>query len=213
MSLEKQLKPHSIYLIGLTGSIACGKSAVVSMLESLGARTKDADQVVRSLQEPGQPVYHQIVEVFGSDFLATPGGAIDRPKLGNLVFRDTEALQRLESIVFPAVHAALLAWLEEVAPPQQAEGQRTIAVIEAIKLLETGWKAHCDAIWVVKSSEAQQVERLVAARGLSQEDALQRIAAQPPQESRIKQADVIIDNSRTLAETRAQVEAAWQQIH
>jgi len=164
--------------------------------------------VTRRLQMPGTPVYQQIVETFGPDILAAPGGALDRQKLAAIVFNDPAALHRIEQIVHPAVHAELVAWLAQVA----RDSSRPVAVIDAIKLLEDGWKPHCNAVWVVTSTPEQQMQRLIETRGMSKEEARQRIAAQPPQADKVAQADLVIDNSGTLEQTRAQVEAAWQHI-
>src|SRR5262245_7206799 len=103
-----------VYLIGLTGNIACGKSSVLAMLEQLGAQVIDADRVTHALQQPGEPVYDAIVAEFGPGILAAPGGPIDRRALGAIVFADPGALRRLEQIVHPAVHARIEAWLESV---------------------------------------------------------------------------------------------------
>jgi dephospho-CoA kinase len=218
-----------VYLIGLTGNIGCGKSTVLSMLRELGAHVIDADQLTRELQQPGQPVYAQIVATFGEGILVAPGGPIDRRKLGTLVFSDPAALRRLEQIVHPAVHNQILAWLDEIAQNEEQRtgseasagadqrssllGPRTrVAVIDAIKLLEAGWKPICDAIWVVTCRPEQQIERLMATRGLSEEEARMRIVAQPPQAAKVAQADVVIDNSGSLEATRRQVEAAWSAL-
>jgi dephospho-CoA kinase len=220
---------NGVYLIGLTGNIACGKSTVLSMLRELGAHVIDADQVTRELQQPGQPVYAQIVATFGEGILVAPGGPIDRRKLGAIVFSDPAALRRLEQIVHPAVHDQILAWLDAIAQNEEREtrneeptgsNQRSsllvprarVAVIDAIKLLEAGWKPICDAIWVVTCRPEQQIERLMATRGLSEEEARMRIAAQPPQAAKVAQADVVIDNSGSLEATRRQVEAAWSAL-
>jgi dephospho-CoA kinase len=213
-----------IYLIGLTGNIACGKSSVLAMLEQFGARVIDADRVTYALQQPGEPVYHAIVAEFGSGILSTPDGPIDRRALGAIVFADPKALQRLERIVHPAVHARIEAWLESLGDggwgtgvgendPPSSNPHPSVAVIDAIKLLESGWKPLCDAIWVVTCTPEQQIERLVATRGLSEAEAQTRIAAQPPQADKVAQADVVLDNSGSLEETRRQVEAAWQRIN
>jgi dephospho-CoA kinase len=202
------MKPDNLYLIGLTGNIACGKSTVLKMLAELGAATLDADHVTHRLQQPGTPVYQEIVATFGSDILTASDGPIDRRKLGARVFNDAAALRLLEQIVHPAVHQEVIAWLHQTA--QDAASQ--VAVIDAIKLLEAGWKQHCDAVWIVTSTTEQQMQRLMHHRNMSEEEARQRIVAQPPQAHKIAQADVIITNTRTLAETRAQVEAAWQKV-
>jgi dephospho-CoA kinase len=214
------MKPPELYLIGLTGGIACGKSSVVTMLEELGAWTLDADDVTRRLQQPGMPVYREIVHAFGSDILLWPDGPLDRAKLGERVFRDPQALRRLEQIVHPAVRIEVTAWLAKVVlwaergegTAAQSAAPRLVTVLDAIKLLEGGWKQHCDAVWVVTCSTAQQIERLVQQRGMSEAEARQRIEAQPSQESRTAQADVVIDNSGSLDHTRQQVDAAWQDI-
>jgi dephospho-CoA kinase len=196
-----------MYLIGLTGGIACGKSTVLAMLRERGAQTIDADRVTHELQQPGEPVYAQIVAAFGEGILVEPGGPIDRKQLGGIVFSSPADLRRLELIVHPAVHAHILAWLESTA----AAGAR-VAVIDAVKLLEAGWKSVCDSVWVVTCPAEQQIERLVSTRGMSEAEARTRIAAQPPQESRVARADVVIDNGGALDETARQVEAAWRAI-
>lgn len=214
-----------IYLIGLTGNIACGKSTVIAMLHERGAAVIDADRVTHDLQQPGEPVYRAIVAAFGPAILAAPGGPIDRRALGAIVFADPAALRRLEQIVHPAVHARIRSWLESLGArglgleaseycqtPSPKPQAPTVAVIDAIKLLESGWKPVCDAIWVVTCAAGQQVERLVATRGMSEQEARGRIAAQPPQADKIAQADVVIDNSGSLDQTRRQVDAAWQAI-
>lgn len=234
--------PTDIYLIGMTGNIACGKSTVLAMLAELGARVIDADRVTHELQAPGQAVYDRIVQEFGEGILTAPGGPIDRRRLGAIVFSDPAALHRLEQIVHPAVHAHILAWLntlgqESEARSQEQENRRAgeqesggdprvrpddsdgvaphrpmVAVIDAVKLLEAGWKPLCNAIWVVTCPPAEQLDRLVRTRGMSEAEARGRIDAQPPQATRVAQADVVIDNGGTFDETRRQVETAWRAI-
>jgi len=227
----KTMPLNGVYLIGLTGNIACGKSTVLALLQQLGAQVIDADRVTHELQQPGEAVYDAIVAAFGVGILIEPGGPIDRRALGAIVFNDPVALRRLEQIVHPAVHARITAWLDDVAQRSvEDRGSRTedrdsassssildhpsstVAVIDAIKLLESGWKSLCDAIWVVTCVQEQQVERLMATRELSEAEARTRVAAQPPQADKIAQADVVIDNSGSLEETRRQVEAAWRKI-
>jgi len=162
--------------------------------------------VTRQVQQPGEPVYQQIVETFGDAILVESDGPIDRQRLGAIVFSDPQALRRLEQIVHPAVHARILAWLDDAATYAR------VAVIDAVKLLEAGWKQVCDAVWVVTCTQDQQLRRLMEMRGMSEAEARMRISAQPTQESRIAQADVVIDNSGALDVTRAQVDAAWARI-
>src|SRR3954454_23689532 len=100
---------NTLYIIGLTGNIACGKSTVLELLRERGAQVLDADRVTHELQAPGQPVYHAIVAEFGSGILAAPDGPIDRRALGTIVFADPAALRRLEQIVHPAVRERIMA--------------------------------------------------------------------------------------------------------
>ncbi len=210
--------PPELYVIGLTGNIACGKSTVVQMLQELGAYTLDADAVTHQLQAPHQPVYEQIVAQFGVGILAAPDAdgnrPLDRKALAAIVFSDPVQLKRLEAIVHPAVHQAIWAWLAQVqvAAAQAMLSGMPVAVIDAVKLIESGWKQHVQAVWVVTCTPQQQLERLIQTRAMSATEARQRIAAQPPQAERIAHADVVIDNSQSLEQTRQQVQAAWHAI-
>jgi dephospho-CoA kinase len=191
-------------VIGLTGNIGTGKSAVLAMLRDLGADTIDADAVAHEVMRPGQPAHTGIVQTFGPDILAADG-TIDRARLGAIVFRDAAALAQLEGIVHPAVFARMQALVRGSRQP--------VVVIEAIKLLEAGHSITlCDVIWVVTSPRDQQITRLMQSRHLSQAEAELRIDAQPPQAEKVRRADVVIDNSGTLDETRQQVESAWQRL-
>jgi dephospho-CoA kinase len=208
---------NKVYLIGLTGNIACGKSTVLDLLRQRGAHVLDADRVTHELQAPGQPVYQAIVAEFGVGILSAPGGPIDRRALAAIVFADPAALRRLEQLVHPAVRERIMGWLESVGDGAWGMGERTdphppVAVIDAIKLLEGGWKQVCDAIWVVTCAPEQQLARLIATRGMSEAEARARIAAQPPQADKVAQANVLIDNGGTLEATRQQVDAAWQAL-
>jgi dephospho-CoA kinase len=215
---------NGVYIIGLTGNIACGKSTVLEMLRERGAQVLDADRVTHELQAPGQPVYHAIVAEFGPGILSAPAGPIDRRALGAIVFTDPAALRRLEQIVHPAVRERIMSWLESMGDEGQVQRRGElrmedgslhplpVAVIDAIKLLEGGWKQICDAIWVVTCPPEQQLARLLSTRGMREDEARARIAAQPPQADKVAQADVVIDNSGPLEETRRQVEAAWQTL-
>ncbi|MEO7912337.1 MAG: dephospho-CoA kinase [Roseiflexaceae bacterium] len=207
---------NRVYIIGLTGNIACGKSTVLDLLRAHGAHVLDADRVTHELQAPGQPVYHAIVAEFGTDILSAPAGPIDRRALGAIVFADPAALRQLEQIVHPAVRERITAWLASVGSGSSQlptpNSQLPVAVIDAIKLLEGGWKQICDAIWVVTCPPEQQLARLISTRGMREDEARARIAAQPPQADKVAQADVVIDNSGSLEATRRQVEAAWRAI-
>lgn len=199
-----------LYLIGLTGNIGCGKSTVLKLLAARGAQVIDADQVTRQVMAVGQPAYQRIVEVFGDEILQQPGGPIDRPKLGRIVFGDPERLRLLEQIVHPATREAIMAWLRE--RDAAAAPGRAVAVVDAIRLIEAGYPAFCDEVWVVICDEREQLRRLVQERGMTEADARARMAAQSPQAAKAAVADVVIDNSGALADTERQVAQAWQRI-
>ncbi|MER3543357.1 MAG: dephospho-CoA kinase [Chloroflexota bacterium] len=189
-----------VTVIGLTGNIGTGKSTVTRMLADLGATVIDADALAHEVIAPGTPGWHQVVDAFGPEVVAADG-AIDRARLAAIVFSDPAALARLEAIIHPLV-------IQEADRRIRAIG-RGVVVIEAIKLIESGMYRDCDALWVVTARPEQQLERLVRERGMSAAEVQRRMAAQPPQSEKVALADVVIDNSGTPEETRAQVEAAW----
>ena len=190
------------YIIGLTGNIATGKSVVRRMLEHLGAYTIDADALSHRAIAKGAPGYQPVVENFGK-WILDKDGEIDRTKLGNLVFRDTAALEKLEDIIHPLVHQA-------VDVLAKRAGQRVI-VIEAIKLLESELRQMCDTVWVTYAPEEVQVERLMRKRNLKREDAQQRISAQSAQGEKITAANVVIRNIGSYDDLWKQVSNAWKQ--
>jgi dephospho-CoA kinase len=192
-------------VIGLTGNIATGKSLVGKTLAQLGAEHIDADQLAHQVMVRGQPAWRQIVAVFGKDVLQ-PDGEIDRRKLGAIVFADVCALARLEQIVHPEVIACTR---ERIAASPSG-----VVVVEAIKLIESGMVSQlCDALWVVTAPREAQIERLMEQRGLSYEDAVLRIDAQPPQAHKVARADVVIDNGGTIEAIACQVKRAWAELH
>lgn len=192
-------------IIGITGNIACGKTAVGHMLLELGAeRYIDADAVVHKLYMAGQPIAVKVAEAFGSQVLA-PDGSVDRQALGAIVFRDAEAMRRLEAIVHPAVSEALANELASVSPSG-------IVVIDAVKLLEGGSGKFCQSKWIVVCPEEQEFARLVARNQFSAEEAWARIHAQPSVAGRLPLVDEVIDNSGSLEGTRKQVAAAYERF-
>ncbi|MCL5996652.1 MAG: dephospho-CoA kinase [Chloroflexi bacterium] len=191
-------------LIGLTGNIATGKSVVARMLHDLGAFVIDADQISRAVVRTGQPAHDEIARVFGPGVLQ-PDGGLDRKALGQVVFGDPLKLKQLEAIVHPAVRA-------EMALQLGALPDGSVAVIEVIKLFESGWAEKCDRIWVTHCPPEQQVERLMHSRGMAEAEAVQRVAAQNPQSEKLAHADVVIDTSGTVEQTREQVLRAWQEL-
>ncbi|MDB5080551.1 MAG: Dephospho-CoA kinase [Chloroflexi bacterium] len=199
---------REIYLVGLTGNIACGKSVVVEMLRKRGATIIDADRVVHGLMEPGGTIYGPVVEAFGETILTEPDRqgqrAINRRKLGAIVFADPAELARLEAISHPRVRVEILRQVRE-APSK-------VVVLDAIKLLENGLDQAADAVWVVTCPPEVQLERLMRRNNFSREEALLRIQAQPPQAEKVARADLVIDNGGELGATEEQVQAAWEKI-
>lgn len=189
------------YSIGLTGNIATGKSVVRRMLEHLGAYTIDADALTHRVIAKGAPGYKPILDTFGTWILGDDG-QINRAKLGRLVFADKQALARLEAIIHPYVRQAvdLLA----------RRAKQSVVVVEAIKLLESPLRQQCDSIWVTDAPPDVQVERLMRKRGMSREDALQRIHSQPAQKDKLAAASVIINNTGSYEQLWRQVNQAWK---
>jgi dephospho-CoA kinase len=183
--------------IGLTGPIGCGKSTVAGWLAEDGAVVIDADAIAHDVTAPGEPALDAVLERFG-EALRRPDGSLDRPALGRIVFADAAALRDLEAIVHPAVRPRI------EAAVRAAEGAGAQAVVvEAIKLVEAGYAAQCDEVWlVVCDAEAQRVR--LRGRGLADADADERIAAQSGLAERLRPAATrIVDTSGSADETRA----------
>jgi dephospho-CoA kinase len=187
--------------LGLTGGIASGKSAVAAILRELGFPVLDADSISHKLMEPGQIAHDEILQSFGAD-LADAAEHIDRHKLAAIVFADPAKLARLNSILHPRVDQIIFRQLEE----WQKSGVHSAAFVEAALLIEAGMSARLDGLVVTWCTPEQQLERL-RARGMSETEALRRIAVQLPMKEKLKRASYTIDCSGTLHETRAQVEA------
>ena len=181
-------------VIGLTGNIGCGKSTVAGMLRELGAATIDADRVARELRQNDADVRIELERRFGT---------YDAGELASIVFSDHAALRDLEAILHPRVRGAIRSRLAELD-----EGGEGVAVVEAIKLIESPLADACDEIWVVRCDEADAIERLRTARGLDEAAARRRLANQSSQAAKIAVADVVIDGSAPMEETRRQVERA-----
>lgn len=197
------MSPPRPLLIGLTGNISTGKSTVAGMLAELGAEVIDADKAVHEVMRTDTPIQGRIVETFGPEIL-TKDGEVDRKRLGAIVFADSTLLAQLEAIVHPAVLG--------VISRRIVAASSDVVVIEAIKLIEAGMADTCDSVWVTACPAEQRVQRMMAGRGLNRAEAEQRVQAQSPQEEKIARADVVIDTSDTLAWTRTQVRAAWEQL-
>jgi dephospho-CoA kinase len=192
-----------MYLIGLTGNIASGKSTVRGMLEQLGARTIDADALAHAVLHKGTPAWRAVAETFGPDILLADG-EVDRRKLGAVVFAERAQLQKLEAIVHPAVSEELARLLSAARDP--------VVVVEAVKLIEAGLHRYCDAVWIVTTPTPVAKRRLVDDRGMDEIDAQLRLRAQPPLKDKLELASVVIDNSGSVESTRLQVSHAYAAI-
>jgi dephospho-CoA kinase len=192
--------------IGITGPIGCGKSTVAWWLGEHGAAVIDADAVAREVTAPGEPALEAVIARFGEAYRRADG-TLDRAALGRLVFADPSALGDLEAIVHPAVRPRILAAIRAA----EAAGTEIVA-IEAIKLVEGGLAAECDEVWLVVCSEREQRERL-AARGSSQIEVRQRIAAQDDLARRLGgKATRVIDTDGSRDEARARVRDALEAV-
>lgn len=191
-------------VIGMTGNIATGKSTVLDYLAQLGAYIIDADKLGHQAMNPDGPAYQAVVAEFGPAILK-PDKSIDRKALGKIVFTNADLLNKLEQIVHPAVFAMTLR-LVETAPS-------SVIILEAVKLLEAGpMFSQCDEVWVVTARPEVQLRRLIENRGMDEATARQRMGMQSPQAAKINQADRVIDNSGTLDELYAQLDAIWADL-
>ena len=195
--------------VGLTGGIATGKTTVAAILRELGCQMLDADKIAHHLIEPGAAAYEDVVREFGRDIL-TADGRVDRKKLGAIVFAEPTRLERLNAIVHPHVLETQDRELDTI----ERANSHTIAVVEAALLIEAGYAPKLDCLVVTWCTPEQQLARLtrqdadgVAGRGLTLEQARQRIAAQMPNEEKRRMADEVIDCSGSLEHTREQVVA------
>ncbi|HLE24132.1 MAG TPA: dephospho-CoA kinase [Thermodesulfobacteriota bacterium] len=195
-------------VIGLTGNIACGKTVVARMFEELGAKIIDADYIARLIVEPGEPAWKDIVEKFGHKIL-NPDGTINRKKLGDIVFRDIEKREELNRTTHPRIIDKIESMLEEY----RKENIKVVIVEAALILEKGGMKPIISDLMVVAADEEAQIKRLIERDGISREEALTRIKAQMPVSEKVKFATYVIDNSRTLEETRKQVEEVWKKIN
>jgi dephospho-CoA kinase len=186
--------------IGLTGGIGSGKSTVARRLAELGAVVIDADAIAREVVAVGTPGLSAVAERFGVDVLA-PDGSLDRPKLGRLVFSDPSALAALNAIVHPLVAARTGELMAEVP----AGG---VVVYDVPLLVENELQDDYDAVIVVEAPLDVRLARL-ARRGLSGQEALERMAHQADDEKRRAVASVVLDNSGSIERLRQQVDAAW----
>jgi len=205
--------------VGLTGGIASGKSAVGEMFVALGARLVQADRIAHSLMLPGEPVYNEVVRHFGREIL-NPNLSVNRAKLAELAFgpaggpeqHRASRIEELNRIVHPAVIRSQDEWMNEMG----RQDRHAVAIVEAALILEAGVGDRFDRIVVVTCGAEQRAERFAARQKIDLESArkevARRMAAQLPDEEKIKAADFVIDNSGPLENTRGQVQRVWPQL-
>ena len=187
--------------VGLTGGIGSGKSAVSSRLAARGAVVIDSDVLAREAVAKGTDGLAEVVEAFGNDVL-TAEGELDRPALGRIVFGDESARRRLEAIVHPRVRAR--------AAEIEAQSPVAAIVVHDIPLLvETGQVDRFDLVLVVDAPVDVQLERLTAQRGMTDEEAKQRVASQASRADRLAAADLVVENSGTLIDLDRRIDEVW----
>jgi dephospho-CoA kinase len=193
--------------VGLTGSIACGKTTVARMLEEKGAFHIDFDQLAHAVEAPDQPVWQQIVDFFGSGILH-PDRTINRAKLGAIVFEDKEKLARLNGIVHPAVFDAWHRRIEEIKKIKPD----AIILSDVPLLIEAGMQSLVDLVLLVYISPGEQLDRLIKRNGYSQDEAQRRLASQMSIEDKLPHAQVVINNQGNIEETRQVIDRIWQEL-
>ena len=205
--------------VGLTGGIASGKSVVGEMFVALGAHLVQADRIAHSLMQPGEAVYNEVVKHFGRDIL-NPDMSVNRARLAEAAFgpatddpgKRASRVEELNRIVHPVVIRSQDEWMQEMG----RQDPKAIAIVEAALILEAGAKDHFDRLIVVTCNAEQRAARFAARQKIdlkaAQKEVARRMAAQLPDEEKIKAADYVIDNSGTLENTREQVQSVWAQM-
>lgn len=195
-----------LMILGLTGSIASGKSFVADTFVECGAKLVSADLLAREVVNPGSPTLAKLVDAFGLEIL-TAGGSLNREVMAQKVFADPSARRRLESITHPAI-----AHLAECRLTELRNSPHDLIVYEVPLLFEAGAEGRVDQILVVLVDPALQVERLVLRDGLDEMEVKQRIAAQWPQADKVQKADFVIDNSGSPDQTRLAVTSLYHYL-
>jgi len=205
--------------VGLTGGIAAGKSVVGEMFVALGAHLIQADRIAHALMQPGEAVYNEVVRHFGRGIL-NPDGTVNRGKLAEAAFgaanppegQPASRIEELNRIVHPVVIRNQDSWMQEMG----RQDPHAIAMVEAALILEAGAAKRFDRLIVVTCSEEQRTARFAARHKMeieaARKEVARRMAAQFPDEEKIKAADYVIDNSGSLDHTREQVRQVWEKL-
>lgn len=201
--------------VGLTGGIAAGKSVIGEMFVAQGARLIQADQIAHELMQPGEKVYEEVVSHFGCEILNSDG-TVNRAKLAEAAFGPSDEagsrVKELNRLVHPAVIRRQEQWMEDVG----REDPQAIAVVEAALILEAGAAKRFDRLIVVTCNEEQRAARFATRHGMAldtaRKEVTRRMAAQLPDEEKIKAADYVIDNSGSVEKTQEQVNQVWEKL-
>lgn len=194
-----------MFIIGLTGGIASGKSTVSDILEEMGLPLIDADQVAREIVEPGQRAFNDIVREFGPRVVG-PDGQLDRKALADLIFANPELRLKLNRITHPRLWEVFDYRMQELPP------DASIVVWDVPLLLETGMDQRVDEVWLVWVDVPLQIERLMKRDNLTEDEARNRLQAQMPIEEKMKRAHRVIDNRGTVEETRKTVTKFYNEL-
>ncbi|MCD5410515.1 MAG: dephospho-CoA kinase [Clostridiales bacterium] len=193
-------------VIGLTGGIACGKTTVSNILKELGAFIIDADKIAREVVKKGAPALGEIASEFGDSYLLT-NGELNRKKMGELVFSDSEALTKLNKITHPQIVRKIQ---NEIKWSKENSNYRVI-IVDAALLIENNLTELVDELWLVTASESIQINRLVKRDNFTETEARLRIDSQMTLEEKKKFADNIIDNSGSLERLNETIKSLWQE--
>lgn len=198
-------KNGRIWILGLTGGIACGKSSASAFLAGMGAEVIDADRISRAVTAPGGEALPAIMREFGPGVFDAEG-RLDRRELGRLVFADDAQRRRLEGIIHPLVQQQTFQRIREL----DAAGV-SCAVLDVPLLYETGMDVLCDEVWLLAVPHEEQLRRVMERDSLSEEQALERIESQMPMEEKQGRCDRVIWTNRSIQLTQRELEALWQQ--
>lgn len=195
-----------MYRIGLTGGVGSGKSTVSSYMHELGIPVIDGDKLAREAVVPGSLAMNRLRETFGPHIFL-PDGSLDRLKVGEIVFNDEEKRQKLNGIIHPYI------WYrtrEELIRSQEAG--YSVAVLDMPLLLEISWQLRVEEVWLVEVPLEVQIARVISRDGFTRKQVMERIGKQMPTMNKMNYADVIIDNSRSVEDTRRQVREALKHV-
>lgn len=197
---------ETFVIVGLTGGIACGKTTVARMLEDLGVPVIDADDLARAVVEPGKPALDAIRDAFGDEVIAADG-SLDRDALGDRIFEDEAAREKLESITHPRIAQRM----QQRASELRDAGHDWV-VYDAALIVENELHHALDALIVVTATPETQIQRLMDRDDISEKDAQKRVDSQMPVDQKAEVADYVIDNDGSIEQTRQQVEQVYEII-